>query len=643
MRMQPAGFPAASVSGKQVAGAALEGSEDKMRVRRTVLAVVLILTFIIAPCAFAYASDDAATVYVTISNDGEFVKGKDGTVMAHVPFEISYFDLAEYGLADYYRYEAAPFDEGGEYISSRIIKEPTLLHLYIKFLEKYYAGRKLTPEDMHSEIINVTQSPTHLFLQEFWGHNYNLMYFVDHAFPLQAKGLGATCDYILLYDGAEIDVAMFTDMGFYTTGAFVRFDNSEVTTTAGEDVTLTMLGTETKDGGGEIDAPVKEEPVRVSDDFGRTWDDSYGSTDKNGKITLNFSAAGTYYVSAGPVMDNYKSLTGMPDTAPPISVVTVKPEENAVPAPLVEIAGGSLSAPDIEKELDNTAVASGTGVKNNADVTWYDGEEKYDGKPLPGHTYKADIRLRPEAGYKLEESTVVKIGDEVLPVSKVNEDGTIIVSKAYEKIPDEGGGDQDEQDDQAAKERAEAVSRASEILSGEQVSEIEKNESIYTIESYQTFSDAVSSLTALVADEQSTASEIDAAITALRQAIAELKVKEEPDTPDKPDEPEVKKLPNTLSVKLAKKSWTIKAKTLKKKVKFFRAVTVKKAAGKVTYSISGTKKAKKALKFNKKTGKITVRKKTGKGLYKLTIKVNASGNSKYLPGSKTVTVKVRVK
>ena len=633
MWVQPAGFPAASVSGKQAAGAAWKGSEDKMRVRRTVLAVVLILTFIIAPCAFAYASDDAATVYVTISNDGEFVKGKDGTVMAHVPFEISYFDLAEYGLQDYYRYEAAPFDEGGEYISSRIIKEPTLLHLYIKFLEKYYAGRKLTPEDMHSEIINVTQSPTHLFLQEFWGHNYNLMYFVDHAFPLQAKGLGATCDYILLYDGAEIDVAMFTDMGFYTTGAFVRFDNSEVTTTAGEDVTLTMLGTETKDGGGEIDAPVKEEPVRVSDDFGRTWDDSYGSTDKNGKITLNFSAAGTYYVSAGPVMDNYKSLTGMPDTAPPISIFTVKPEENAVPASLVEIAGGNLSAPDIEKELDNAAVASGTGVKNNADVTWYDGEEKYDGKPLPGHTYRAEIRLKPEAGYTLTESTVVKIGDEVLPVSKVNEDGTIIVSRSYEKLPDKDG----DQDEKAAKERAEAVSRASEILSGEQVSEIEKNESIYTIESYQTFSDAVSSLTALVSDEQSTAVDIDAAITTLRQAIAELKVKEEP------EQPEIKKLPNTLSVKLAKKSWKLKAKTLKKKVKTFKAIAVKNTVGKVTYSISGTKKAKKALKFNKKTGKITVRKKTGKGLYKLKIKVNASGNSEYLSGSKTVTVKVRIR
>lgn len=290
-----------------------------------ILAAVL-LCLAAAPCVFADTSDDdAITVYVTISDDGEFVKGVDGTVMAHVPVRISYFDLADYGLSEYYRYEAAPFKDGGDYISNRIIKEPTLLHLYIKVLEQYYAGRPLTAEDMHSDIIDVTGSATHVFLQYFWGHNYNLMYFVDHAYPLQAAGWGSTCDYIILYDGTEIDLAMFTDMSFNITGAFTCFDRTEATVSAGESVTLTLLGTETKDGGGEVNAPVPGEPVRVSSDHGASWDTTtYGATDQNGKITLKFDKAGTYYVSAGPKMVNYPSESGMPDTAPPISVITVK-------------------------------------------------------------------------------------------------------------------------------------------------------------------------------------------------------------------------------------------------------------------------------------------------------------------------------
>jgi endo-1,4-beta-xylanase len=70
---------------------------------------------------------------------------------------------------------------------------------------------------------------------------------------------------------------------------------------------------------------------------------------------------------------------------------------------------------------------------------------------------------------------------------------------------------------------------------------------------------------------------------------------------------------------------------------------VKGAKGKVTYKVSGNRKSKKALKFNKKTRKITVRKGTKKGLYKLKIRVNCAGTEKYLAASKKVTVKVRVK
>ena len=333
------------------------------------------LIAVTAPCVFAEEDDDAITVYITISDDGEFVTGTDGTVMAHVPVRISYFDLEEYGLSEYYRYEAAPFRDGGEYISDRIIEQPTLLHLYIKVLEKYYAGRPLTAEDMHSEIIDVTGSPTSVFLKSFWGHNFNLMYFVDHAYPLQSAGWGSTCDYILLYDGSEIDVAMFTDMGFNLTGAFTCFDITEKTVSAGEEVTLALLGTETKDGGGEVNAPVPGEPVRVSADLGKTWDtSSYGATDENGEITLKFERGGTYYVSAGPKMVNYPSASGMPDTAPPISVITVRP--------------GKDETPDTPDDPDKPDTPDGPDTPDKPDTP--DGPDKPDTPDKPDGPDKPD-------------------------------------------------------------------------------------------------------------------------------------------------------------------------------------------------------------------------------------------------------------
>lgn len=103
------------------------------------------------------------------------------------------------------------------------------------------------------------------------------------------------------------------------------------------------------------------------------------------------------------------------------------------------------------------------------------------------------------------------------------------------------------------------------------------------------------------------------------------------------------------NVEKAKQPMTVKAKTvkvkykkLKKKKLTVKALTVKKAQGAVTYA--KVKKGSSAkLTINKKTGKITVKKGTKKGTYKIKIKVTAKGNAKYLAGSKTITVKIKVK
>ena len=101
-------------------------------------------------------------------------------------------------------------------------------------------------------------------------------------------------------------------------------------------------------------------------------------------------------------------------------------------------------------------------------------------------------------------------------------------------------------------------------------------------------------------------------------------------------------------IKLKGKTVKIKRKYLKKKakvVKRAKALQVTNAQGKVTYQLTGVKKAKykKYFKVNTKTGNITVRKKLKKGKYKLSIKAMAAGNNWYNKATAGATVVIKVK
>ena len=324
-------------------------------------ALVICLSMIILICFLAPTSAadtnkadvDTVRVYFTISDDSEFLIGndEDSRVMARVPVDVPYVDLAVYGLEDFYRYEAAPFEQGGAYNSTVVVERPTLLMCYLKALSIYYLGREITADDIsyssqysgegQSRTMTINGSPTSLYLLWFWGHFYNFMYFVNHEYPLMAKGWGATADYILLEDGDEIDVAMFTDTRFNTYGGFTYFDSGNENLTAGEEKTLTLQSTKTEEAwSDDYISVLKKEPIRVSKDYGRTWESNVYTTDKQGQFTVSFDEAGVYYLSAGPVFKNqpYSQLQCM---APPICVVEVKPAP--VTGESVQTDGNSFS------------------------------------------------------------------------------------------------------------------------------------------------------------------------------------------------------------------------------------------------------------------------------------------------------------
>lgn len=105
----------------------------------------------------------------------------------------------------------------------------------------------------------------------------------------------------------------------------------------------------------------------------------------------------------------------------------------------------------------------------------------------------------------------------------------------------------------------------------------------------------------------------------------------------------IAKADNPITVKLATK--TVKLSAVKKKAQTVNPITVTKAQGEVSYKLTSTPNAlKKLVKLDSK-GVITISKwaKAKAGTYKLKVSITAKGDKNYKKGSKTVTVKIKVK
>lgn len=286
---------------------------------------------------------DDITVYVTVSNDGMPIKGQDGTVLASYPVTLPYFDLADYGLQDYYRYPA----EGG----STVIQRPTMLHLYIYLLERYYMGRPESScgggiDNYYNVFTYTTQNAVEymddstayypgsnyalavsggagsLYLTSFWGHDQNLMYFRNHVFPLMSAGWGATADYILLSDGDYIDIAMFSNWDFYSTGAFLCFNSDAFVAQTGHPLSFTAMQYSASAYFGTPVSLVAMTDELDVDIYCSNWTKLNTSPvfdSNNYSYSYTFTTAGTYYIVAkGP---NAKSSLAC--YAPAVAVVTV--------------------------------------------------------------------------------------------------------------------------------------------------------------------------------------------------------------------------------------------------------------------------------------------------------------------------------
>lgn len=330
-----------------------------------VLIVISILVFINTLTTYVYAdsSEEGITVYLTMSEDGDFITGNEGTVLASVPIKVDYFDLAEYGLEKY-----CCFDDEGE-----IVEQPTMLHMLIRATEQYYIVGKLASDDINSKekIMNFTGSPGSLYLKYFWGHDENLLYHVNDEYPEESPGWGATLDTILLDDGDTVDLAMFTGWGISSTGAFAFFREKQFNIGVGEDIVLEGDSNSGILSGTDIQKSIMNNTeLRVSRDDGYTWSKAAAVTNKEGWAGFIFNEPGRYLVSAGPEYPEYEQEMNVDYrcVAPPIAVINVTGE----------------ALPPLSVSFDT---AGGDSVPSQ-DVIKYDRCKKPDDPTRTGYTFK---------------------------------------------------------------------------------------------------------------------------------------------------------------------------------------------------------------------------------------------------------------
>ena len=186
---------------------------------------------------------EPVTVYFSFSHDDTFEScEQSGQTVALKKVTVPYFDLALYGLEDFYfaseDYGPASGDPTGgpgsaldpgtkEFAYGKI----TMLHLFLYATEVYYLG--IDPADagkgylanngiMGTDTFNYTGSTGSIFLQNIWNYDLNLNYYLNYEYPLASAGWGSTCDQILLREGDIVTLGHFSDWSFFndTTSIF---------------------------------------------------------------------------------------------------------------------------------------------------------------------------------------------------------------------------------------------------------------------------------------------------------------------------------------------------------------------------------------------------------------------------------------
>lgn len=307
----------------------------KLRFLSFLMAVMMMVTML--PVA-AFATE-MNNVYISISYDGEYIDGKNGSPMAYIPVsfdELATVDLEEYGLGEYL------YDEDGDGNA-----DITALQLIIYAHENIYGG------DWSD--VSFTGGPGSSYFQGgIFGFDENLNYYLNGKYPLAGEGWGATSDQIVLKSGDFLDVASFSSWDFYQDSAygfhFFADENGDITHNytleAGEALDVKLIKG-TKDY--EYNSVFYDVP-NCEIFYGTSLYNAVGSvtTDENGCAEITFQSVDTYYLWAdGGYGSEYPEAIV---SAPGYAKVTVITKEETVP----EIPETPRDAQDVSDVLNAT-------------------------------------------------------------------------------------------------------------------------------------------------------------------------------------------------------------------------------------------------------------------------------------------------
>ena len=398
------------------------------------------------------------TVYVTISNDGVPIRGKDGTILCHKAITVPYFDLSRYDMPEFYRFHTANGE--GEYVDENIVERPTGLHLYLYLLERYFIGLpeeecgkgKYTRSDLEGFILRddvlymdeepaytadtlaalkITGSPTSLYMANFWGHDENLMYYRNHCYPYMSPGWGSTSDYILLSNGDTWDVAMYSNWSFWSSGgAFTCFDQDEYSVRPGTQMTVNTQAYGTTFEGSDF-YPFSNLDVFLYNDKWEQIEQYKEAAD--GKSTFSFTAPteeGTYYLVG---MDPNRKIatddsggTNYAKIAPATAILNVSATaELERPFQSISVNGTKLNAKNNEEfknvyeEIPKYHVIVPEGTES-VDITYNEGVDIYHADAT-AYGYETDLAVDVVSSATIRSVTLKNS-------YKVNGDGTQTVT-----------------------------------------------------------------------------------------------------------------------------------------------------------------------------------------------------------------------
>lgn len=309
------------------------------------------------------APPSSVTVTLSISRgtDGFALCSATNTVMVPVKLTVPYFDLALYGLEEYY-YSPLCYSthkEGDtEYENSQIAgtRESaqnivTLMHVFIYATERFYlgydakdCGKGLSYDNGSFETaISWTGSVGSSYMK-LWEHGTNLNYYVDWEYPLGAHKWGSTSDQIVLYGGEKINGHMIatqgpngTNFSYFTAGAELAPEHQSFETAVRKGAPLELTVVRAYEDYSNADSTTAFAPSAGRSLFyckasnltsslkDSKWIKLEGETDQDGKFVVDTAGleAGDYYVVAEGFVDGQKEV------APALIKVTVKEAPDA--------------------------------------------------------------------------------------------------------------------------------------------------------------------------------------------------------------------------------------------------------------------------------------------------------------------------